>query len=429
MIRSRGLMGVLAMALFAPPLYAQTAVEASQQGGGGRWVATWGSAPIAPGITTIDALFGADTSRSFENQTVRHIVHTSVGGRRVRIRLSNAFGALPLRVGAAQVALSSAQAAVYPGTGRRLTFGGQSSVLIPAGGVMVSDAAELDVPADGNLAVSLYLPGVTEPATYHEFTLQTSYVAAENSGNQVAALDLPGAATTPATFYLTAVEVLPSEPVGAVVALGDSIAQGGGSSPNQNRTWPDKLSDRLNVNPYRPRLSVVNQGVGCGRLLFDLCGPNGIARFDRDVLGVAGVRTVIVSLGLNDIMIPSTLPMFGKPEFAAETVSATDIINGLKQLVIRARAQNIRIIGATITPFGSSTVPGVFTPETEAKRQAVNRWIRTGGGFDGVIDFEAAVRDPANPSRLLPAYDADGVHLSDAGYAAMANAINLSMLF
>ncbi len=338
MIRLLGLMGVLALAVLAPQVPAQTAVEASHLGGGNRWVATWGSAPIAPGPTTIDAIFGGDRSRSFENQTVRHIVHTSVGGSRVRIRLSNAFGALPLRVGAAQVGLSSSQAAVFPGTSRRLTFGGQTSVLIPAGGVMVSDATELDVPGDGNLAVSIYLPGITEPATFHEFTLQTSYVTAGNTGNLVAAPDLPGAATTPSTFYLTVVEVLPSESVGTVVALGDSIAQGGGSTADQNRTWPDRLSDRLNVNPYRPRMAVVNQGVGCGRLLYDLCGPNGIARFDRDVLGVAGVRTVIVSLGLNDIMIPSSLPMFGKPEFAAESVSANDIINGLKQLVVRARA-------------------------------------------------------------------------------------------
>ena len=421
-----------ALAALASGAQAQSALDPAQADFGGgsanRWVATWGSAPIAPGPTTIDAIFGGDRSRSFENQTVRNIVHTSVGGRRVRVRLSNAFGALPLRVGAAQVALSSGGAAVYPGS-RRLTFGGQPSVLIPAGGVMLSDTAELDVPADGNLAVSVYLPGITEPATFHEFTLQTSYVTAEGSGNQVAATDLPGAAPTPSTFYLTAVEVLPPESVGALVALGDSIAQGGGSTPDQNRTWPAKLSDRLNPNPYRPRMAVVNQGVGCGRLLFDLCGPNGIARFDRDVLGVAGVRTVIVSLGLNDIMIPSTLPNFGKPEFAAETVSAADIINGLKQIVSRARAANVKIIGTTITPFGSSPVPGVYTPETEAKRQAVNRWIRTGGGFDGIIDFEAAVRDPANPARLLPAYDADGVHLSDAGYQAMANAINLSMLF
>lgn len=432
MIRLRKFMGMLALAVAAPQIHAQAATTADASHGGGgqpQWVATWSSAPIAPGVTTIDALFDRDSSRAFENQTVRHVVHTSVGGRRVRIRLSNAYGALPLRVGAAQVALSGGQSAVLPGSGRRLTFGGQTSVLIPAGGVMLSDAAEFDVPADGNLAVSVYLPGITEPATFHEFTLQTSYIAAENSGNQVAAADLPGAAETPATFYLSVVEVLPHEPVRSVVAFGDSIAQGGGSSKDQNRTWPDKLSDRLNPHPYRPRMAVVNQGVGCGRLLFDLCGPNGIARFDRDVLGVAGVRTVIVSLGLNDIMIPSTLPMFGEEGFAEETVSAADIINGLKQLVARARAANVKIIGATITPFGSSPVPGVYTPETEAKRQAVNRWIRTGGGFDGVIDFEAAVRDPANPSRLLPIYDADGVHLSDAGYAAMANAINLSMLF
>lgn len=416
-------------AMLSPLAHAQEQTAAAGSWDGNRWVATWGSAPIQPGITTIDSLFGNDFSRSFENQTVRNIVHTSVGGRSVRVRVSNEYGALPLRVGAAHVALSSGEAAIHAATNRRLTFGGQTSVLIPAGGVMVSDAASLDVPADGNLAVSVYLPGVTEPATFHEFTLQTSYLTAANSGNLAAAADLPGATPTPSTFYVTVVEVLPWDSVGAVVAFGDSIAQGGGSTANQNRTWPDKLSDRLNSNPYRPRLAVVNQGVGCGRLLYDLCGPNGIARFDRDVLAVTGVRTVIVSLGLNDIMIPSTLPMFGKPEFAAETVSANDIINGLKQLVVRARARNVKIIGATITPFGSSTVPGVFTPDTEAKRQAVNRWIRTGGGFDAVIDFEAVVRDPANPSRLLPIYDADGVHLSDAGYQAMANAINLSSLF
>jgi lysophospholipase L1-like esterase len=301
--------------------------------------------------------------------------------------------------------------------------------MVPAGALAVSDPLDFDVPADGDLAVSLYLPGVTEPATYHEFTLQTSYIAAVNSGNLTSALDLPGATPTPSTFYLTVVEAQASEPVGVVVAFGDSIAQGGGSTTDQNRTWPDKLSDRLNPNPSRPRMSVVNQGVGCGRLLFDLCGPGGAARFDRDVLAVTGVRTVIVALGLNDIMIPSTLPLFGKPEFASEAVTAAEITSGLQQIVQRARAAGIKVIGATITPFGSSTVPGVYTPESEAKRQAVNRWIRTSGAFDGIVDFEAAVRDPANPSRLLAIYDADGVHLTDAGYQAMANAINLSMLF
>ncbi len=425
----KSVVGVVAAMACATAAQAQVELASAGGGHGNRWVATWASAPIAPGITTIDSLFGNDFSRSFENQTIRHIVHTSAGGRKVRIRLSNAFGVMPLRVGAAQVALSNTGAAVYPGTSRRLTFNGQTSVFVPAGALAVSDPLDFDVPGDGDLAVSLYLPGVTEPATFHEFTLQTSYIAAANSGNLVNALDLPGATPTPSTFYLTVVETQTPEPIGVVVAFGDSIAQGGGSSPDQNRTWPDKLSDRLNPYPSRPRLSVINQGVGCGRLLYDLCGPGGAARFDRDVLAVTGVRTVIVALGLNDIMIPSTLPLFGKPEFAAEAVTAAEITTGLQQIIQRARAAGVKVIGATITPFGSSTVPGVFTPESEAKRQAVNRWIRTSGAFDGVVDFEAAVRDPANPSRLLPLYDADGVHLSDAGYQAMANAINLSMLF
>jgi lysophospholipase L1-like esterase len=420
------LLGACALFVVVTPSMAQTAVT-SYDGQSSRWVATWSSAPIAPGPTTIDTLFkNPDRSRSFENQTIRHVVHTSVGGRRVRVRLSNAFGIEPLRVGAAQVAISSSQAAVYPG-GRRLTFSGQTGILIPAGAVALSDAVDFDVPGDADIAVSLYLPGVTEPATYHEVTMQTSYVATTGSGNLVAAPDLPGAAPTPSTFYLAVVEVLANESIGTLVAFGDSITQGAGSSPDQNRTWPDRLSDRLNQG--RARLSVINQGVGCGRLLYDFCGPGGAARFDRDVLSVTGVKGVVVHLGLNDIMIPALLPLFGHPEFGAETVSASDIITGLHQLTLRARARGIKIYGATLTPFGSSTIPGLFTPENEAKRQAVNRWIRASGAFDGVIDFEAAVRDPANPSRTLPAYDFDGVHLNDAGYAAMANTINLSMLF
>jgi lysophospholipase L1-like esterase len=213
------------------------------------------------------------------------------------------------------------------------------------------------------------------------------------------------------------------------VVLGDSIAQGGGATPDANRTWPERLSARLNPNPQRPRLAVINQGVGCGRLLWDFCGPGGAARFDRDVLSVAGANRVVIALGLNDIMIPTTMPNFGHPRFAAEAVSAAEIIIGLQQLVQRARASGFRVFGATIAPLGSSTIPGVFTPENEAKRQAVNRWIRTGGAYDGLIDIDAIVRDPANPVRLNPLYDADGVHFSDAGYQAVANAVNLGMLF
>lgn len=424
---TRSLLACAAALSLSTQGHAQTEAAFGGDGGANRWVATWSSAPIAPGPTTIDTLFSnPDRSRSFENQTIRHVLHSSVGGRRVRVRLSNAFGVLPLRVGAVHVALHNNGGSIYTG-GRRLVFNGQPSILIPAGAVAVSDAQDFVVPGDADLAVSVYLPGVTEPATYHEVTMRTSYVSAEGSGNRVADLNLPGAAPTPSTFYLTTVEVLPSESLGTLVAFGDSITQGAGSTENQNRTWPDRLSDRL--NGARPRLAVINQGVGCGRLLYDFCGPGGAARFDRDVLAVTGVKGVIVHLGLNDIMIPALLPLFGHPEFGTEIVSAADIISGLQQLSARARARGVKIFGATLTPFGSSPIPGLFTPDNEAKRQAVNRWIRTSGAFDGVIDFEAAVRDPANPARLRPAYDFDGVHLTDAGYQAMANAINLPMLF
>jgi lysophospholipase L1-like esterase len=409
---------------------AATAQSAAASFGGGGpatagWVATWSSAPIAPGQTTIDSLFGTNRSRGFENETIRHVAHVSVGGQRVRVRLSNVFGKQPLRIGAAYVALSSGGQSIYPHTSRRVTFSGQSVLVIPAGAVALSDSVDLAVPGGAELAVSIHLPGPTEQATFHELTMQNSYIAGGNVANAAA---LTGAVPTQSTYYLTAIEVLPFEPVGALVAFGDSITQGGASTVDQNRTWPDLLSARLNPNPGRPRLSVVNQGIGCGRLLWDFCGPGGAARFDRDVLATSGVTRVIVALGLNDIMIPALLPLFGYPDYAAQTVSAQEIIVGLHQLVLRARSAGLRVYGATLTPFGSSAVPGLYTPENEAKREAVNRWIRTSGAFDGVIDFEAAVRDPSNPDRLLPAYDADGVHLTDAGYQAMANAVNLPML-
>jgi lysophospholipase L1-like esterase len=431
MTSSRRILNLLCVsaALFAASVtHAQDAARASGGGGfNGRWVTTWSSAPIVPGLTTIDAIFGGDRSRSFENQTIRHIAHTSVGGRRVRVRVSNVFGAQALRVGAAQVAIRRDNAAIYPATNRRVTFSGQSAFTIPAGAVALSDAVELDVPAGVDLAVSVHFPGPTGLATYHELTMQTSYIS--GAGNFVNATDIPNATPTDSTFFVTAVEVLPSENIGTLVALGDSITQGTGSTKDANRTWPERLSARLNSNPFRPRLAVINQGVGCGRILWDLCGPNALARLDRDVLAATGATHLIVHLGLNDIMIPTSLPVFGKPEYAAQMVTAQEIIAGLQQIAQRARTAGLRVYGATLTPFGSSSVPGIFTPENEAKRQAVNRWIRTGGAFDGVVDFEAAVRDPANPARLLPQYDADGVHITDAGYQAMANAINLSMLF
>jgi lysophospholipase L1-like esterase len=409
------------------PAWSADAAAASFDLGAQRWVAAWSAAPGEPGPDTIDAIFGNDHSRSFENQTIREIARVSVGGKKVRVRLSNAFGTAPLRIGAARVALRRSGASIWPLTDRRLTFSGNASIVVPAGAVAVSDAVDLDVPGASDLAVSFYLPGATEPATYRETTLKTSYVT--GTGNFTAATDLPGAGPTPASFYLTVVEVQTVLPINTLVAFGDSVTLGFGSTLDGNRTWPDQLAERLNPFQALPRMAVINQGIGCGRLLFDFCGPGGASRFDRDVISVTGAKRVIVALGINDIMIPSILPQFGHPEFAVETVSAGDIITGLSQLVQRARAQGFKIFGATITPFGSSPIPGLFTPENEAKRQAVNRWVRTSGAFDGVVDFDAAVRDPANPARTRPAYDFDGVHMTDAGYEAMANSINLLMLF
>jgi lysophospholipase L1-like esterase len=418
-----------AAAIVVAGAIALPAVRVHADGFADGWVGTWGSSLMPPASAFLPA-------RSFEDQTLRQVAHVSVGGRRVRIRLSNPFSATvfppeglrpdlseqPLIIGAAQIAVHDGDSAIVPGSGRTLRFSGQTSIAIPAGGVVLSDPVTLDVPNRADLAISIYLPGPTKAASFLEESIQRSFIA---SGNQVAATALPGAEETRSRFYLTAVEVVPRDPVGVVVAFGDSITIGGDSTLDANHRWPDFLSARLNARNGRPRLGVMNHGIGCSRLLFDFCGQNGTARFDRDVAAVAGVTHVIVAYGLNDLGLPGA---FGG--FPEQVVSADDVIRGLHQVIQRAHASRIKAIGATITPIGSSIFPGFFTPEFEAKRQAVNRWIRTSGAFDGVIDFDRAVRDPAKPDQLLPIYNSgNGVHLSDAGYEAMANAINLSLFF
>jgi lysophospholipase L1-like esterase len=378
-----------------------------------HWVATWTAAPLPPGSTFNPA------PAPFDNQTIRHIVRVSAGGWQVRARFSNAFGTAPLRIGAAHIARHAAGAAIVPGTDHALTFGGRSTVTVPVGAVAVSDPVDLDVPTHGRLAVSIYLPAPTGPPTYHEVTRQTSYVS--EPGDFTGEIEFPVARSTVSRYFLSVVEVQTWLSVDTVVAFGDSITVGATSTVDAYRTWPDLLSVRLNRHGIS-RAAVVNQGVGCGRLLFDQCGQNGAARFDRDVLTASGARHVIVALGLNDIGIPV---IFNRP---SQLVSADDIIVGLRQLIERGHAQQLRVHGATITPVGSSIFPGFFTPENEAKRQAVNAWIRTSGEFDSVIDFDAAIRDPSDPTRMRPEFSsADGVHPGDAGYQAMANAIDLSL--
>jgi lysophospholipase L1-like esterase len=391
-----------------------TAAGATPKGERCHWTATWAAPPMAPGSALTD-------SRSFENQTVRHIIHVSVGGRRVRVRLSNAFGAQPLVVGAAHVALHGDGAATVPSSDRVLSFSDRPSITIPAGADVLSDPVELNVPTRGDLAVSIYVPNNTGPATFHASSEQTTYIA--GPGDLTSAANLTGAETTLSRFWLSVVEVAPNDEVPTVVTIGDSITEGFGSTVDANHRWPDFLSARLNA-PSHARLAVVNQGIGCGRLLHDFCGPSIAARFDRDVLAVTGVTHVVVLAGIVDIGLPG---LIGDP---SQDVSADDLIAGYKQLIARGHEKGLTIIGGTITPIGASTTafPGFFTPSGEAKRQAVNQWIRKSGAFDGVIDFDAVMRDPANPVQMLPALNSgDGVHPNDAGYMTMANAIDLSL--
>jgi lysophospholipase L1-like esterase len=290
------------------------------------------------------------------------------------------------------------------------------SATIAAGAIVVSDPIDLTVTAGSDLAVDLYVPGDTaasgSPVTMHTGANQTSYVSV--SGNFSGAESLPVAATTPSWFLLARVEVVAPAATGAIVALGDSITDGSRSTPNTNNRWPDLLAKRL-AQAGGPKLAVLNAGIAGNRVLLDNAGPNALARFDRDVLAQTGVTHVIVMEGINDIGQGRSNPI----------PSAADLIAAHRQLIVRAHARGLKIVGATLTPFEGA---GYWTPEGEAKRATLNEWIRTGREYDGVIDFDAAVRDPNRPTMFLPQYQSgDNLHPSDAGYQAMASAIDLSL--
>lgn len=407
--------GILVSMAGVTSVCAQTTEPASADLGGPRWVATWSVPPMAHG-----SALGAG-SRSFDNQTVRQIIPITVGGSRVRIKLSNEYGVGALIVGAAHVAVQSTGASTVPGTDRALTFRGQASVVIPEGAAALSDPVNFAVPSNTRLAISLYFPQNTGFVTYHENANQTAYTSAP--GNFSDAVDLPVQDDTSVSRYvLTFVEVLSPRKVDGLALFGDSVSEGSTTTLNANRRVSDVLSRWFNPPAGPGRLAVLNQASGCGRLLFDTCGPKGLSRFDREVLNATGVNQVLIELGYGDIIFPTA---FGVPD---EIVSAEQIIAGLKQLVRRARLGGLRVYGATIPPNASTPFPNVHTPENEAKRQAVNHWIRTSRQFDAVVEYDLALRDPGNPLQLLPAYDSgDGIHPNDAGHEAMARAIALSL--
>jgi lysophospholipase L1-like esterase len=377
-----------------------------------HWVGTWATPPVAVAQAPV-----GDPNIAFNNQTLRQIVHISIGGRMVRVRLSNAFGTQPLAIGSAHIALRGAGAATVPGSDRTLTFGGAKSTTIWPGALMVSDAVELDVPALGDLAVSFYLSGDV-PATFlvtgHPVSRQTTYISP--AGDFTASADMPIGTTKLSWYFLTGVEVMAPEQVGAIVTLGDSITDANVSTPDMNHRWPDELARRLSA--AHRQIGVLNEGTAGNRILQDVVGESGLHRFDRDVLSQPGVAYVIVLLGINDLRNRNPI-----------AATAEDMIAGYKQMILRAHARGIKIFGGTLLPFENETfTPGAYTPEGEAKREAVNEWIRTSGAFDAVIDFEKALRDPSHPTSLLPKYDCgDHLHPSDLGYQTMGDAVDLAL--
>jgi lysophospholipase L1-like esterase len=373
-----------------------------------HWVGTWGASPQ---LTTGD-LFG--TAPGFNNQTIRQVVRISTGGFKFRVRLSNEYGAQAVQIGDAHVALSAGAAAIKPGSDRALTFGGRPAVTIPPSAAVLSDPVDLPAPNLTSLAVSLYLPQATGPATWHFDGRQTAYIV---SGDAAGAADMSaGATTTFSRFFLTGVQAATFEPKSAVVTFGDSITDGTNSTIDADHRWPDFLAARLAAS-HDDDTGVVDEGIAGNRLLHDIIGPNALARFDRDVLATPGVRFMTVLLGINDIGFGTF--------FTTQTVTADDIIGAYRQLIARAHSRGIRIYGATLTPFNGA---GYYSPAGEAVRQTVNAFIRTSGEFDAAIDFDAAVRDPGNPSHILAAYDSgDHLHPNDAGYRAMANSIDLRL--
>ncbi len=404
---SRPTLAALGLALaLALPAYAQAASKPL------KWVGAWASAQMAPDAKNSLA------PEDYPNATLRQVVRLSLGGDQIRVRLSNAFGTQPLTIKAAHVAVSAAldSARIDPATDRALTFSGRSQVTIPAGADYWSDPVSLKVAPLTSLAISLHYAAAPNVQTGHPGSRATSYVLA---GDHTADADLPGAKTIDRWFQISSIDVVPGKKASALVAFGDSITDGYGVQPNTNLRWTDALMARLKGK----NIGVLNLGIGGNRVLLDGLGPNAVARFERDVLSQAGVTHVILLEGVNDL---GTLTREAPAAPEAHKTLVEQVIAGYRQMIDRAHARGIKVIGATILPYSGSAYyhPG---PESEADRQAINAWIRAPGNFDGVIDWDKALRDPAKPTHLLPAYDNDGLHPNLAGYKAMADAAPLSL--
>lgn len=383
------------------------------------WVRTWAASPEPP--TPNGGRFPG--SPSFENQTLREVVRISAGGRSVRVLLTNEFGAKPLRIGAAHIAVSGPDGSIRPDTDHVLLFGGLPTATVPVGAPLLSDPIDMTVPGLSRLAISLYLPEATGPCTCHGWSDQTLYVA--DQGDQTGAPSIPaqtGRFAGPRAF-LSGVDVDTAVAAHTVVMFGDSITDGVGATTDLNLRWPDQLADLLGADG---KWGIANQGISGNRVLRDGAAQNAQARFDRDVLATPGVTAVVVFEGVNDLGRGAPPPSAGAPAFGPpEPVTAEAMMAGYRQLISRAHARGLKIYGATIAPYKGASY---WSPEGEAMRETINAWILGSGAFDGVVDFDAALRDPADPAQIRAGYHfGDHLHGSDAGYKVMAQAIYRSL--
>jgi lysophospholipase L1-like esterase len=394
-------------------------------GANAHWADTWVSMPQLTEHGNMPPPPFTRTDRVLVDSTLRQTVRVTAGGSRIRLRLSNAFGGAALPVTKMSVAVplggKAGVSAIQAGTLRPVTFGGRPSVVVPVGAQMVSDPLGFDVAAGSELAVTVYLADgqASTDITSHPGSRTTSYLLA---GEHADDLELPGATPVDHWYFLSGVEVWARSSTATVAVLGDSLTDGRGSTTNGNDRWPDQLFDRLRTDRRMAGVAVANQAAGGNRVLNDGLGPNALARLDRDVLAQSGVAWLIVFEGVNDIGTADA-------DEAAQRDVADDLIAAYDQIIVRTHAQGIRVYGATLTPFGGNTPYDDGAGVRETARQRVNAWIRTAHRFDGVIDFDAAVRDPANPRQLRPAYDVgDHLHLNPAGYRALADAVPFWML-
>jgi lysophospholipase L1-like esterase len=354
------------------------------------------------------------------------IVHTSIGGRRVRIELSNAYGSAPLTIGSTHIALRDKESAIVAGSDRALAFNGKPSCSIPVGAAMLSDPVDLDVPALGDLAVSVYVPGDTGPATTHSVGLHTTYISKQ--GDVTGESALADSITSQSWYWLSGVEVLAPADAAAIVTFGDSITDGTRSTPNTDSSWPSFLARRLAANTATANLAVLNEAISANRMLRDGIGVSALSRFDRDVLGQNSVKWMFVLEGINDIGVGlgNTFVFGPRPNAQpGDETTADMLIGAYRQMISRAHDHGIRVAGGTLTPFEGAAY---YSENGNKVRQAVNQWIRTGGAFDWVADFERVIQDPEHPNRFRPEFDSsDHLHPNDAGYKAMAGSIDLSI--